>query len=298
MAAALLLIVGMLALGQGFGRLRWVPENTAEVLHRFVLLICLPALVLVQLQGLQFDRQLLVLALIPWLWVLFAVVLIQAAAPLLGFSREVRACLLLTLPLGNTAFLGYPMIEALLGHDALKNAVVYDQLGSFLILSTYAVSVASFYREGARPPLKQIAWRVLTYPAFIALVVGLLPMVWPEFLLVVLKRLADCLVPLVLFAIGLQLRFRLPPGQGRGLLFGLLVKLVLGAAFAFALCVLLRVSPEVLKVATLQAAMPVMVTAAALAIEARQAPELAAAEVGIGVLLALLWLPLLAHWLG
>lgn len=298
MAAALLLILAMLALGQLAGRLRAVPEGTAEVLHRFVLLVCLPALVLVQLRGLQFDRQTLLLALLPWAWVAVSVGLVLLLARLAGWSREVRACLLLTVPLGNTAFLGYPMIEGLLGHDALKHAVVYDQLGSFLILSTYAVSLASVYRAGQRPPAGELLRRVLTYPAFVALVIGLLPIPWPAPALVVLQRVADCLVPLVLFAIGLQLRFRLPPGHGSALGAALLLKLGIGAALALAVCLLFGAPDAVRNVAVLQAGMPVMVTAAALAIEAKLAPALAAAQVGLGVLLALAWLPLLAWWLG
>lgn len=296
MAAALLLILVMLALGQLARRLRAVPEGTAEVLHRVVLLICLPALVLVQLRGLKFDRQTFLLALLPWVWVGVSVALILWLSRWAGWSREVRGCLLLTIPLGNTAFLGYPMIEGLLGHAALQHAVVYDQLGSFLILSTYAVSVAAVYRAGARPPMWGLLRKVLTYPAFLALVVGLLPISWPEPAMAVLRRIADCLVPLVLFAIGLQLKFRLPAAQGRALGFALLLKLGGGAALALGVCALAGTPPDVRNVAVLQAAMPVMVTAAALAIEAKLAPDLAAAQVGMGVLLALAWLPGLA-WL-
>lgn len=298
MAAALLLILLMLALGQLAQRLQAVPEGTAEVLHRFVLLICLPALVLVQLRGLQFDRQTLLLALLPWVWVGVSVVLILWLSRWADWSREVRGCLLLTIPLGNTAFLGYPMIEGLLGHAALRHAVVYDQLGSFLILSIYAVSVASVYRAGTRPPVPELVRKVLTYPAFLALVIGLLPIPWPGVALAVLQRIADCLVPLVLFAIGLQLKFRLPAGQGSALGFALLLKLGGGAALALLVCALAVAPADVRDVAVLQAAMPVMVTAAALAIEARLAPDLAAAQVGIGVVLALGWLPLLAGLLG
>lgn len=297
MAAALILIVGMLALGQLFGRARWLPDNAAEVLQRFVLLICLPALVIVQLQALRFDSDLLLLALLPWVWLGVSVVLISLASRIFGFSAEVRTCLLLTVPLGNTAFLGYPMIEALAGHAALRSAVVYDQLGSFLILSLYAVTVAAAFRDGKPPAVRELLLRIVVFPAFIAMVLGLLPIPWPTAVLEVLKRLADCLVPLVIFAIGLKLRFRLPSGQRRALVFALVLKLGVGAVLAWSLCLVFGMPQALTQVAVLQAAMPVMVTAAALAIDANAAPELAAAQVGIGVLLALLWLPLLNRWL-
>jgi predicted permease len=297
MVAAITLVLVLIALGQLSGRLRLLPEGSAELLHRFVLLICLPALVIVQVRQLEFDPALSLLMLVPWVWALLAIVLVKLLRKPLNLSREVEGCLLITLPLGNTAFLGYPMVESLLGPSALPAAVVYDQLGSFLILSTVGVTLAAIYRTGQRPPWQSLLWRVITFPAFVGLLIGLLPIEWPAPLLAVLERLAACLVPLVLFAIGMQLRFRLPAGQGRGLALGLALKLGGGALCAFLLASAFAAPTAVRDVAVLQAAMPVMVTGAALAIEAKQAPELASGLAGVGVLLALLWLPLLAWWL-
>ena len=55
--------------------------------------------------------------------------------------------------------------------------------------------------------------------------------------------------------------------------------------------------PELLKVAVLEAGMPAMITAGALAMLAGLAPELAAALVGYGVVLGMLTLPVLARLL-
>jgi malate permease and related proteins len=52
-----------------------------------------------------------------------------------------------------------------------------------------------------------------------------------------------------------------------------------------------------LQVVALEAAMPPMVTAAALAANAKLAPQLAAAMAGFGILLAIFWLPVLHLWL-
>lgn len=295
MLAAIVLLLAVLGLGHLAWRLRWLPESTPEVLHRFVLMICLPALVIQQVNGLSYDHRLLGLVAIAWIWAGLAVALVRLLTRPLKLTPEVRGCLLITLPLGNTAFLGYPMVSALLGPDALPPAVVYDQLGSFMILSTLGVALSAHYRDGQRPGVLTLARRILTFPAFIGLLIALLPFTWPAPAWAVVERLADCLVPLVLFAIGMQLRLRLPPGQGRGLIVGLVLKQGVGAAVALGLAWVFGLADALLQVAVLQAAMPVMVTAAALASEARQAPELASALAGIGVLVALLWLPLLAH---
>jgi predicted permease len=64
-------------------------------------------------------------------------------------------------------------------------------------------------------------------------------------------------------------------------------------ALAFVVASLGGATPDVLRVAVLESAMPPMVTAGALAAAAGLAPELAAALVGYGILLSLVTLPVI-----
>jgi predicted permease len=93
-----------------------------------------------------------------------------------------------------------------------------------------------------------------------------------------------------IFAVGLKLRVTLPR-QRLAFALGLATKLLLLPLCALGLCALSNASPAVREVAVLESAMPAMITAGALAIAARIAPELAAALVGWGILLALLSVP-------
>lgn len=54
---------------------------------------------------------------------------------------------MLTVPLVNAGFVGIPLIEALLGTDAVPYAILYDQFGTFLALNTYGILVAAYYRD-------------------------------------------------------------------------------------------------------------------------------------------------------
>src|SRR3546814_6428673 len=63
----------------------------------------------------------------------------------LHLARDKHAVLLLTVVLGNTSFLGYPLVRALLGESALPYAVVYDQFGAFMLLSTFGLYVLARY---------------------------------------------------------------------------------------------------------------------------------------------------------
>lgn len=50
---------------------------------------------------------------------------------------------MLTVPLGNTGFVGIPLVEALLGKEAVAYAILYDQFGTFIALNTLGSFIAA-----------------------------------------------------------------------------------------------------------------------------------------------------------
>lgn len=297
LSPAVFLVIAMLGLGKLFAHTRLLPANTPEVINRLVIWLLLPALVLKAVHGLQFRAELLVLVLTPWLLALLTTLVVLGLSRLLRWRREVSACLLLCVALGNTAFLGYPMVEATLGHDALAYAVVYDQLGSFILLSSFGLVVVAWYGGGARPSAAAVIRRVLTFPSFAALLLGLLPWTRPALVEGLITTLAGLLVPLAMFAVGFQLKLVPSRTCAVPLAAGLGLKLALLPAAAWVIATLAGADATITAVSTLQSAMPAMITAGALATDARLAPELAAGLVGYGILISVVWLPLLAGWL-
>lgn len=294
MLEAFLFVVALLALGKACAALRLLPGNAAEALNGFVLYVCLPAAVLLYAPRLQLDRHALAVAAIPWALLLATAGLVTLLARALHWRDDVRAALLLCVPLGNTSFLGYPLVRALLGDAALPHAVLYDQFGSFLMLSTWGLWVLARYGGDAKPTLGTMARKVLRFPPFLALVFALtlMPADPPAPLAAALQRLADALLPVVAFAVGLGLRLTLPREDLRPLGAGLAIKLALMPLLAWGLVHALGLQPPAGPVAVLESAMPPMITAAALAVSHRLAPTLAAALVGYGTLLAIATLPL------
>ena len=283
----------MLALGQLCARLRCLPPNTALVLNAFVLNVCLPALVLSAIPQLDLNVALLALVLIAWLVMVACAVCVRLLSTAMTFDRETEGCLMLVCVLGNTAFIGYPLIRAWLGEPAMPYAVVYDQLGSFIALPILGAIVVARYTKQGGVTLREISLKVLRFPAFIALLLAFLPITQPAPLSAVVKEVAGLLVPLAMFAIGLKLRFTPAPGQTLPLVLGLGIKMLVAPLVAYGLASAL-LTHEVRSVAVLQAAMPPMVSAAALAASAGLSPRLSAAMAGYGILLALAWIPLLA----
>lgn len=294
---ALFLVIVMLALGKAYAHTGLLPQNTPEVINRLVIWLLLPALVLKAVHGLQFHADLLVLVATPWLLAGLTVAATWLLARALGWRREVVGCLLLCVALGNTAFLGYPLVEATLGHAALKYAVVYDQLGSFMLLSSFGLVVVALYGGASKPSVGAVVHKIVTFPSFAALILGLLPWERPPLVAHLIDVLASLLVPMAMFAVGFQLKLVPSRAVALPLAAGLALKLLVLPAAAFAIATLAGVDRQIVAVNTLQSAMPAMITAGALAIDAKLAPELAAGLVGYGILIAVVWLPLLAGWL-
>ena len=290
---AFALILSMLVLGMVFARLQALPANAAETLNLVVLYVCLPAAVLIYVPRLQVDVSLAGMIVTPWLLALATVALVALATRLSGFRRDEQAVLLLCVALGNTSFIGYPMVRALLGETALPYAVVYDQFGTFVLLSTFGLYVLAKYGGDASPTAGQILLRIIKFPPLWALALGLtlMPEQPPAWIASGLQRLADALLPLVMLAVGLSIQLKLPRDEVKPLALGLLLKLVLMPALALPLGLLFGMQGAMLQVNVLESAMPTMITAGALAIAHNLAPRLAAALVGYGILLSLVTLP-------
>lgn len=291
---AFALILAMLALGMVFARLDVLPEGAAEVLNRVVLLVCLPAAVLIYVPRLHVDASLLALIATPWLLAVATTLLVLPLARLRGWSRQRTAVLLLCVALGNSSFIGYPMVRALLGEDALPYAVVYDQFGTFVLLSTFGLYVIARYSGDTPPGARVIALRIARFPPLWALAFGLtlMPEQPPAWIASGLQKLADALLPLVMLAVGLSIRLRMPREELGPLATGLALKLLVMPAIALVLSWAFGMQGDMLRANVLESAMPGMITAAALAISHGLAPRLAAALVGYGILLSLVTLPL------
>src|SRR5690606_18192469 len=123
------LLVTCLAVGVVAARVLAQPARLARGISWWVLRIALPALVLTLLPRLEFERGLWFLIAAMWLVFVGGWALAAVAGARLGWSRARIGAVALTAGLGNTAFTGYPLIEALRGSQALPYAAVADQLG-------------------------------------------------------------------------------------------------------------------------------------------------------------------------
>lgn len=308
----LVLIFVCLVLGIFIKRTGRFPPTTPQSLNSFIIFISLPSLILTQVPKLFASASLSWSLAVPvsMAWLLFggAWLLMRSLGKRRGWSPARTGALIMTAGLGNTSFIGFPMLEAMLGPTALPWAVLVDQLGSFLVLATLGILVASAHgrpRDGIqRSALKQ----VFTFPPFLALLtaagLSLLGIAIPPLAENVLGRLAGTLVPLALVGVGFQLRVSpaILRRYGKPLALGLCYKLVVAPLVLALLYIeVLGQSDFVVRVTVLEAAMATMITAAVVAGEFSLDEELANLMVGVGIPLSLATVPLwnygLALWL-
>ena len=292
------LIAVFVTVGMLFRRIEAFPPQTVQVLNMFALYVSLPAVILLKVPQIQLSGEALVPILVAWGALFLSALLIVTAARIFTWPRSAIGVLLLVVPLGNTSFMGVPIITAFFGEPGLRHLSVYDQFGTMLIFATYGSLILALYGKEGSISLRSVARRILFFPPSVALVIGLALLPWHYPMLVerLLQATAATLTPLVMTAIGFQISFRLKPALHTPLFFGLGLKLVLAPLAALCICRLLGTRGLAVDVAILEAGMPPMVTAGALAVVAGMDAELSAALVGLGLLRAFATLPLM-YWL-
>lgn len=272
------------------------PTGLTEALNWWVINVALPATILELVPALRFSADLWFLALPQWLGYAATFLLFRWLGRRLGWSAGRIGALTLTCGLSNTAFIGYPMIEALRGPGAQTLAVVADQLGCFMSLSIGGVLTAVLYSQQGAPSAREVGRKIIVFPPFVALLVAILVGIaggWPAPLVPILHRIGLTLAPLALFSVGMGLRLTLPRPLRLPLCLGLVWKLAVAPLATYAAGRALGTSEPTLAVSVLEMGMGPMLAGAILAQQYRLEPELANAALGVGIVLCFLTVPAL-----
>lgn len=281
--------------GYAIRRAKLFPDNAAATLNQFVIYISLPAMVLLEIPKLAISMDLFIPVIIAWSVMAASAVLVLLASRFLGYTKEITGALMLVAVLGNSSFLGIPIIEAYMGSEALGYVIAYDQLGTFLALATYGTFVASYYSHKSEMDAKMIIKKIITFPPFVSLVIALLlsGISFAAPVEHVLSILAQTIVPLALVAVGLQLQFKLPQEQLGAFSTALVIKLILSPLIAIIIALAFGWQGLSTDVSLMEAGMAPMITAAAVASLVGLAPALTAAIVGYGIIISIMTTALL-----
>lgn len=290
-----LILIACFVLGLLLQKVPKVPNDFYGKINKFIINIPLPALVLYNIPRLEFDGKVWVPIASAWLLFGGAVLFFFILKKMLGFSKETYACLVLVCGLGNTSFIGYPVLTFLMGPESIQYAILVDQPGSFLILATVGIVWATAF-SGNTVDIKRILIRLFTFPPFLIFLVAIF---LPGNLLGekgnnILQFIGSWMVPLALLSLGHQFKFNIRELHYRNFFLGLGYKLLFGPALiGVFLFFTLETDTDLFKITLLECAMPPMITASIIASQYNLEGKLATHLVTLGIPISMLTL---AFW--
>ena len=289
----IIMLFACLAIGMALRRFERVPDNAHTAINAFIINVSLPALTLSQLHAITLDPSLLHAILMPWLLFAGSALLFALLGKAFKLRKATTGALVVAGGLGNTSFIGLPMIELFYGPRGMPIGIMIDQLGTYLVLSTAGIVLICRYSESVVSG-REMAKRIATFPPLIALLVAfaLIPVSYPGWAAAVLARLGATLAPLALVSVGLQLRLEALRGYRVPLALGLGYKLALGPllmTLVYAGAFGLRGTTT--QVTLFESAMAPQIGASIVAIQYGLDARLISLMVGIGTLLSFVTLP-------
>ena len=302
-------IIGFFLIGFAARRFIAEPRFLVKWINHFIIYISLPAIIFLKVPQLEFSNQVIIPAIAAWVWLFCGIALTLLLSRWLSWTRPIEGAVLLLVTMGNTSFLGYPMVLAFFDDTVLSYAIFYDQLGGFLILSTYGSIIVSIYssppqdtsmaKSLSRSETLKIVKKIATFPPFISLFISLtLPV--SELVSAVepaLNLIASLLMPAALFILGVQFQPHLLPEHKVPLLLAISLKMMLAPLMAIVIVAILGGSIDVRNATVFESAMPSMVTPGLMAIAAGIAPRFVVTMLGYCTLVGFVTLPIIAFYL-
>jgi hypothetical protein len=285
--------VVLLALGLYFqSRPGFPKEKVSKWVNFYLFNFVLPALALLYIPLIDPGWELLLPISAAWFTFFCSWVLFGSLGKILKWDNATIGCLIIVSGLANTSFLGFPVIEGLLGKEGLPTALLIDQGGSFLLVSSVSIIVASIYSH-QESRLGAIPLKIISFPPFLFLIATLcmsfLGWKTPEFILPIADAIGKTMVPASIFAIGLRFRLDFESLNSRFFWMGMGYRLLLAPALVWLIYRNFDFENDLaLQVTILESGMAPMITGSLVAIQYDLRPKLAALLSGLGIPISLI----------
>lgn len=199
--------------------------------------------------------------------------------------------------LGNTSFLGFPLLKFFYGDGHLSFAVIFDQLTFFLLATMaqwYIVKSTGGYNW------KNSAKKILLFPPFIALFIGLLipkSYEYPSFFAQILVGLKSTVTPVAMLIVGYQLAKYVTFKFSKAVWFGLAYSLMISPLLIWGISYFLTDNQQIVETSVIEAGMAPMISAGLLLMDNGKLPQLTAQVLCWGIIFSFftsyLWVKIL-----
>jgi predicted permease len=291
----LILMIFAFSAGMLLKRMGKFPANAHLGINTIIVYIALPSLTLLSLHHIAWTSEIAIAASTPWILFVVSCLFFYLVGKLMKLPPQTVGALTLLGGLGNTSFVGVPMIEALQGTAGVPIALVTDQAGTYMVLSTLGMLAVSVYCA-KNSSATEIVKKIFTFPPFIAMcfAVLLMDVSYPVWMEATLKRLSDLIAPLALLSVGMQIKLADFAGNKTALATGLAFKLLLCPLFVLLGFWIFQIDIGKSSSQTIlfESAMGPAIGAGIVAAQNELNPALVSLMIGVGVPLCLLTVPM------
>ncbi len=184
-------------------------EQTRTVLTTVVYYLFLPAMVMDVLWAADIGVQSFEFTLLGMSAVFFGLISTWLICTLFKFNNAQKGAVILAASFPNVTYLGLPVLEQTFGSWARSVAIQLDFFAASPLLFTVGIMLARYYGQDKSKP-KFILSFLNTPPfwaAFLAVVLNLNNISAPDWLFGSLQKLSTAVVPIMLFSLGLALKW-------------------------------------------------------------------------------------------
>ncbi|MGQ9845243.1 MAG: AEC family transporter [Caldisericia bacterium] len=245
----------LILIGYILKSIKFLKEDEGEILKKILFNISLPSLVLYSILTSKFFGNYMIIFILVPVSMIIQFILLFIFGKLYIKDKKDFANLILSGVMGNTAFLGYPLVEIFFGINNLSYGILYDQAHfyTFLLIIYPLIS----YISGNN--IKSIKSSFISPPIF-AFLTGLILRNFyiPTLIIESLNILKTSVTPLVMLYIGINLEFSFSIKDLTYLLPVTIFKLIIFPFLFYFISSFFVIQKNILNVSLLQSMMPTM----------------------------------------
>ena len=285
--------------------LRLLGNKQSGILLGFLLNFALPAQIFNGTYHANITFSFLSVCLVGFVCSCLAGCILFGIGKILKLDRSNLVVLFVVGTLGNTLFLGLPLVNGALGDSYANQVIIYDQFVTGIPFAFLAPIILALSGKG-RFSFRGVSIRLFKSPLFLSLICGfifrLIPFSLPDELFIPLRSLAQTATPLALFAIGVQMNLKsILNWKLTDLL--LSVKMIVAPLLLFCFVVFMSTGftntypireafSDTWRMALIETAMPPQISTVAIIIKAGFNGELALNAVAFGILASFIIVPM------
>lgn len=284
----------LIFLGFFLKKIKFLNDSEGELLRKILFNVSLPSLVMYSIITSNFTGN--------FYKIFFIVPLSMIIQFLISFSigsvyfkdKKELATLILISVMGNTAFLGYPLVEMFFGSKNLPFGIFYDQVHFYTFLILIYPLITYISKSGNR----NIKSSLIT-PPVIAFIVSLIlrNFLIPQVVVESLNILKQSVTPLVLLYLGINLDLNISKKDLSYLIPVIILKLIVLPYITFYISIFFKVDPIIQNVSLLQSMMPTMMATIIFGSQIGLNKKIIAKAVGITTILSSITITILSRLL-